>query len=262
MDREIDSEEDEATYDVPRVKRVIFAYTEAVNERHPPDTTHTNADSLTEEQVDELQPDIAELEAQEDRVEDVDQDGDVDSADVLAVAMNFGRRPTGSRARYDVNKDNVINVADFTQVLTASDNTVSSSNAPLAVHPGHIEVLHISALHTADMDIQRLERRLREPAPKRTVLLANYPNPFNPETWLPYRLAKPADVTLTIYATNGQVVRTLALGHQPTGNYLNRARAAHWDGKNAFGEPITSGVYFYTLTADDFSATRKMLVVK
>ena len=98
--------------------------------------------------------------------------------------------------------------------------------------------------------------------PAETTLLANFPNPFNPETWIPFQLSKAADVTLTIYAVNGQVVRRLALGHQPAGMYQNRSRAAYWDGRNAFGESVASGVYFYTLTAGDFTATRKMLIRK
>ena len=93
-------------------------------------------------------------------------------------------------------------------------------------------------------------------------LLANFPNPFNPETWIPYQLAKPAEVTITIYAVNGQVVRRLALGHQAAGLYQNRSRAAYWDGRNTVGEPVASGVYFYTLTAGGFTATRKMLIRK
>ena len=97
---------------------------------------------------------------------------------------------------------------------------------------------------------------------RENALLANFPNPFNPETWIPYHLAKDAEVTLHIYTVNGQVVRTLALGHQSAGLYQTRSRAAYWDGKNEFGESIASGVYFYTLTADDFSATRKMLIRK
>ena len=97
---------------------------------------------------------------------------------------------------------------------------------------------------------------------RENALLANFPNPFNPETWIPYQLAKPTEVTITIYAVNGQAVRTLALGHQPAGIYQNRSRAAHWDGKNEFGESVASGVYFYTLTAGNFSATRKMLIQK
>ena len=98
--------------------------------------------------------------------------------------------------------------------------------------------------------------------PEEARLLANYPNPFNPETWIPYHLAKDADVTLHIYAVNGTLVRTLAIGHQDAGRYQSRSRAAHWDGKNEFGESVASGVYFYTLTAGDFSATRKMLIMK
>ena len=98
--------------------------------------------------------------------------------------------------------------------------------------------------------------------PEETALLPNYPNPFNPETWIPYQLSEPAEVTLRIYAVNGELVRTLDLGHTPAGNYQNRSRAAHWDGKNEMGEAVASGVYFYTLTAGDFTATRKMLIRK
>ena len=98
--------------------------------------------------------------------------------------------------------------------------------------------------------------------PKATGLLPNYPNPFNPETWIPYQLAKPADVTLHIYAANGTLVRTLALGHQSAGIYQRRSRAVYWDGRNELGEKVASGVYFYTLSAGDFIATRKMLIVK
>ena len=98
--------------------------------------------------------------------------------------------------------------------------------------------------------------------PDATNLHPNYPNPFNPETWIPYRLSKPAEVTLQIYAVNGTLVRTLALGHQPAGVYHSRTRAAYWDGKNEAGEAVVSGIYFYTFSADDFTATRKMLILK
>ena len=98
--------------------------------------------------------------------------------------------------------------------------------------------------------------------PGKTALLANYPNPFNPETWIPYQLAKPADVTITIYRVEGTLVRTLALGQQAAGTYQIQSHAAYWDGKNALGEPVASGVYFYTLTAGEYTATRKMLIRK
>ena len=98
--------------------------------------------------------------------------------------------------------------------------------------------------------------------PDETALLVNYPNPFNPETWIPYQLAVSAEVALRIYAANGALVRTLDLGHQSAGIYAYRSRAAYWDGKNEVGEPVASGIYFYTLTAGDFTATRKMLIRK
>ena len=98
--------------------------------------------------------------------------------------------------------------------------------------------------------------------PTETVLLSNYPNPFNPETWIPYQLSEPAEVRVSIYSVNGSLIRTLALGHQAVGLYRSRSRAAYWDGRNDFGEPVASGLYFYTLTAGDFTATRKMLIRK
>ena len=98
--------------------------------------------------------------------------------------------------------------------------------------------------------------------PEATSLLPNYPNPFNPETWIPYQLAAPADVSIAIYTADGKLVRTLALGHQPVGIYESRSRAAYWDGRNTLGEPVASGVYFYTLTTGEFTATRKMLIRK
>lgn len=93
--------------------------------------------------------------------------------------------------------------------------------------------------------------------PGKTTLLPNYPNPFNPETWIPYQLSNAADVKLTISDINGRVVQDLDLGHQPSGVYQNRNRAANWDGKNAQGEPVASGVYFYTLSAGKFPAYRR-----
>ena len=98
--------------------------------------------------------------------------------------------------------------------------------------------------------------------PDETTLLSNYPNPFNPETWIPYQLAAPADVSLTIYDARGAVVRRLALGHQPVGFYRSRSRAAYWDGRNHLGERVANGIYFCTFTAGEFTATRKMIIRK
>ena len=98
--------------------------------------------------------------------------------------------------------------------------------------------------------------------PASTILGQNFPNPFNPETWIPYQLEKSADVVLQIYDTSGGIVRTLDLGFKPQGFYMTRSTAAYWDGRNNMGEQIASGVYFYSLHTPDFSATRKMLILK
>ena len=97
---------------------------------------------------------------------------------------------------------------------------------------------------------------------KRTALLQNFPNPFNPETWLPYRLANDADVKIRIYDVRGSLTRELNLGTQTSGEYLTRKTAAYWDGRNQFGETVSSGIHYYTLRAGSFQATRRMLVVK
>ena len=98
--------------------------------------------------------------------------------------------------------------------------------------------------------------------PTKTELLQNFPNPFNPETWIPYRLAKDSSVTLTIYDTTGRIVRTIQGGHKPAAVYESKDKAIYWDGRNDKGERIASGVYFYTLTANDFTATRRLLILK
>ena len=98
--------------------------------------------------------------------------------------------------------------------------------------------------------------------PKRNRLLQNYPNPFNPETWIPYRLSEAGPVSLSIYDTTGKLIRVLSLGYQLAGFYENRERAAYWDGHNALGEPVASGVYFYQLTTPSFQQTRRMLILK
>ena len=166
---------------------------------------------------------------------DIDENGKVDQEDVAFVSKIVeGTKPPDDAA--DVNGDGDITDADVTLVKQVI-NWQRKDESPAAP-------LQVSLL------------------PKETALLVNYPNPFNPETWIPYQLATPADVALTIYDLQGRVVRDLDLGHQRAGMYHSRNRAAYWDGRNAQGEPVASGVYFYTLTAGDFSATRKLLIRK
>ena len=115
---------------------------------------------------------------------------------------------------------------------------------------------------TVEKGIAILEQMLAAVMPTETRLLENYPNPFNPETWIPYQLATAADVTITIYDVHGNLIRRLDLGHQPAGTYYGQSSAAYWDGRNNSGESVASGLYFYTLSAGDFVGTRKMLLRK
>ena len=98
--------------------------------------------------------------------------------------------------------------------------------------------------------------------PLETRLYANYPNPFNPETWIPYQLATDSDITIRIYDTTGRIVRTLFIGHQISGYYLSRSKAAYWDGKNELGEHVASGVYVYELETPTFTQTRRLVILK
>ncbi len=204
---------------------------------------------------------------------DVNGDGQVDVLDLVTVAAAFGE--TGETPA-DVNGDGVVDIRDLVAVAAAfGGTTVGAPSASILSRdrefaPTKTEVEQWLAgaqrLRLTDAISQRgihfLEQLLLVLTPKETALLANYPNPFNPETWIPYQLVEPAEVTLRIYGIDGTLVRTLSLGHQATGIYQSRNRAAYWGGKNNLGEPVASGVYFYTLTAGDFTATRKMLIRK
>ena len=227
------------------------------------------------------------------RKADVNGDGEIDFKDVLAVLtsvdaafaagedVSLEEEPAEPTEPVDLPAE-----ADDTSDDADGDDAADGiwegdeAGAP-AIGPGSIGT-GMSLLQASDVrrwirdakaanaepaGIAALERLLAalmrvEAPPKKTVLLANYPNPFNPETWIPYQLSDPAEVTVSIYSVDGKLVRTLELGQVPAGIYQSRSRAAYWDGRNAAGEPVASGVYFYTLRAGDFSATRKMVIRK
>ena len=205
----------------------------------------------------------------EETVGDINRDGVVDILDLIIVGARFGQRGQNSA---DLNGDGLVDIVDL--VLVA--NEFGEEAAAPSLYPQALELLN--AAEVRHWLIQAQQLALIDPAylrgitvleqlhaaliPQETALLPNYPNPFNPDTWIPYHLAKDADVILTIYDTNGQVVRQFGLGHQAAGRYQNRSRAIYWNGKNEFGEQVASGVYFYHLSAEDYSTTRKMLILK
>ena len=200
---------------------------------------------------------------------DVNGDGVVNMADLVLVASNYGQ--TGEHAA-DVNGDGVVHIYDIL-LVAAQINTNAAAPSPHAKDLSMVttadvkkwlsETQYLKLIDaTSQRGIRFLEQLLAALTPKETTLLPNYPNPFNPETWIPYRLAKDAFVTLTIYDGSGRVVRTLDVGYQSAAFYESRSKAIHWDGRNEVGEGVASGVYFYHLSAGDFSATRKMLIIK
>jgi len=95
-----------------------------------------------------------------------------------------------------------------------------------------------------------------------SALYQNYPNPFNPETWIPYYLSKDSTVTIAIHDTCGALIRSMNLGYQPSGAYLSKSKAVYWDGCNNAGERVSSGMYFYTISTGDFTATKRMIILK
>ena len=205
---------------------------------------------------------------------DVNADGQINVLDMILVARDFGKA-AGLNSRTDINGDGIITILDLILVAQHMGESTTSA-APLMLAMNGIDGLDAAMVQAwieraqveddgsvaFQQGIVYLQSLLASLIPEETTLLPNYPNPFNPETWIPYQLSEPADVTLHIYAVSGSLVRTLALGQMPAGIYETRSRAAYWDGKNGVGESVASGIYFYTLTAGEFTATRKMLIRK
>ena len=201
--------------------------------------------------------------------EDINDDGVVNIQDMVLVSSNFGKR---GENKADVNGDDVVDIVDLVKVAAAFGNAAAAPS----MHPQTLLTLtaadvqswliQAQGLTLTDATLQRgilfLQHLLAVLTPKETILLPNYPNPFNPETWIPYQLANPSDVQIVIYDTRGIIIRRLALGYQAEGYYTTRSRAAYWDGRNDSGERVATGVYFYRLQADGMSVLRKMVILK
>ena len=195
---------------------------------------------------------------------DVNEDGEINILDLVLVAQAFETQD----ANADVNGDGTVNILDLVEVashLGEEDIAAPAVNSPTA---DQIESWVAQAMQADDgspafrRGILVLQNLLLSLRPETTALLPNYPNPFNPETWIPYHLANGSNVQITIYDTRGSIVRALVLGHRAAGYYTEKNRAAYWDGRNSVGERIASGVYFYQLQADSISQLRKMVILK
>ena len=200
---------------------------------------------------------------------DVNRDGSVDNTDasLVAAAMNT------SNARYDVNGDGTVNFLDLLLVFDNRDDNAAAAPTIVGMQLSAAQIDRIEEqidllIATGDRSpaamrtLIYLQQLIVMARPEKTQLLANYPNPFNPETWIPYELATDTPVRITIYNTQGVVIRTLQLGQQSAGYYTDRDRAAYWDGRNALGEQVASGLYFYQFETDDMSSMRKMVILK
>ena len=203
---------------------------------------------------------------------DVNNDGIVDIQDLILVSNSFDVVPP-EPPKVDVNKDGHVDLIDLLLVAAhfgESSNPVAPSTHP-EIFPEYLnrvsEWLAEARItddgsHVFKQGIATLEHLINTASPKVTALLPNYPNPFNPETWIPYDLAEDVEVRIHIYNLKSQSIRQLSLGFQTAGTYRTQARAAYWDGRNSIGELVASGVYFYSLQTGQFEATRRMVIIK
>ncbi len=171
---------------------------------------------------------------------------------VVATEKVADEKASVSAVWANMNRKSVIQVGDKLEIaLLDKRGTIVSGPFQRTVTTSDIQNAYLS-----------VQMRVGDVRPKETILGQNFPNPFNPETWIPYQLSSDTNVTVQIYNVSGSAVRTLNLGHKSIGSYMTTSTAAYWDGKNNAGEHVSSGIYFYTLQTDNFSATRRMVILK
>ena len=203
---------------------------------------------------------------------DVNEDGIVNIFDLILVAQSFGVQPPPT-SRADVKPDGRVDIFDLIVVAQHFGESTSAAG-PTAVQV--LDARYALMLHRWLIEVQAvddgsqafrhsiavLEDLLNRIAPERSSLLPNYPNPFNPETWMPYQLSEPGKVIIEIYTIVGQLVRTLDIGQRGPGSYVTQKQAAYWAGRNNAGEKVSSGIYFYFMRTDNSTTMRKLTVSK
>jgi len=200
---------------------------------------------------------------------------DPTALELLTVTASPLLERDGTQTYWTVSKRSAVISAMYARQTTRKGINADGTLATIAFRVkdvGHSKgsPVYLANIKLADSNAQFIPVNIKALAlnlrrlfiPAKSMLAQNYPNPFNPETWLPYQLASDATVTISIYNTKGQLIRMLHLGAQKAGHYMTKARAAYWEGRDATGQAVSSGLYFYQLKADDFSATRKMAIVK
>ena len=203
---------------------------------------------------------------------DINSDGIINIFDLVITAGSFGK--TGDDIKGDINRDGTVNIFDLVIVATSFGKSLVA--APFIVFKTELSTkqkqcisLAIHQLGTTsnrsdaeEIVLGVLKSIFLERLPIQTQLLANYPNPFNPETWIPFKLAQDSTVTAQIYDVGGQRIRIIELGHLSAGNYVKSNRAIYWDGRTEDGEKVSSGTYFYQIKAGDYTETKKLVVLK
>ena len=203
---------------------------------------------------------------------DINSDGIVDFHDLVLVSNNFGTEAL-EHPKVDVNKDGSVDIIDLLIVAAhfGESGNPAAPSTHINIQPQHLSIMEkwLTEARLANdgsaifrQGIATLETLVDAVLPTETMLLPNYPNPLNPETWIPYDLAEDADAHIYIYNLKGELIRELSLGFQTAGTYRTPSRAAYWDGRNAIGEPVASGIYFYTLQAGNVNVTRQMVILK
>ena len=207
-------------------------------------------------------------------VGDANGDNSVNIFDLVMVAGQFGKNGTGLSG--DVNGDSGVNIFDLVMVAGQFGKSAVAAAPTLLTKELTFNFQQKRSIQLAMVELEDMPVRseaeelvfslliamLPERLPEQTQLLSNYPNPFNPETWIPFELSQDSKVSVTIYNVAGTPIRNISVGYLQAGSYVSQLKSVYWDGKSDTGERVSSGTYFYQIRAGDYTETRKMVILK